>query len=178
MLNAQLDVINSDFAPHGISFTLEEITRTVNPRWSRDQDEMQMKQELRRGDYKTLNVYFLGGMSGGALGYCYFPTRASPGSSAFIRDGCTVSSETVPSCGGGGNGFHRGKTTTHEIGHWFSLYHTFQGGCSGEGDQIDDTPAQSSPSRGCPRGRDSCPGQPGLDPIHNYMDYSNEYVFE
>ena len=38
-------------------------------------------------------------------------------------------------------------------------------------DQVDDTPAQSSPTSGCPAGRDSCP-MPGMDPIHNYMDYS------
>lgn len=51
--------------------------------------------------------------------------------------------------------------------------HTFQGGCSGSGDSIGDTPAQASASTGCPEGRDSCAGG-GLDPIHNYMDYSFE----
>ncbi|KAL2755360.1 hypothetical protein ACRALDRAFT_1064497 [Sodiomyces alcalophilus JCM 7366] len=175
MLNDQLDVINSDFAPLGISFSLQGITRTVNTRWSRDQDELQMKQSLRRGDYKTLNVYFVRDL-GGNLGYCYFPTTASPGSTAFIRDGCTVHFDTVP--GGGFTGYNLGKTATHEIGHWFNLYHTFQGGCTGSGDQIADTPAQSSPSSGCPRGRDSCPNHAGLDPIHNYMDYSNDACYE
>jgi hypothetical protein len=58
------------------------------------------------------------------------------------------------------------------------LLHTFEGGCKGSGDYIDDTPAQAGPTLGCPVGRDSCPKQPGLDPIHNYMDYSFEYVVE
>lgn len=74
--------------------------------------------------------------------------------------------------------FRKRSAKTNQVGHWMGLLHTFQGGCNGVGDYIDDTPAQASPSQGCPEGRDSCPDQPGLDPIHNYMDYSYEYVFE
>lgn len=53
------------------------------------------------------------------------------------------------------------------------LFHTFQDGCLG-GDMVDDTPAQAGPTDGCPATRDSCPLHVGLDPIHNYMDYSDE----
>jgi len=41
---------------------------------------------------------------------------------------------------------------------------------------VDDTPAQASPTSGCPEGRDSCPAA-GLDPIHNYMDYSYDSCY-
>ncbi|KAK2616750.1 hypothetical protein QQS21_000362 [Conoideocrella luteorostrata] len=175
----QIQVLNDNYAPSGISFSHKNTTWTVNPVWSNDTDETAMKEALRQGKYKDLNLYFLKDLDGppGTLGYCHFPSRVNVSSTDYMIDGCSLNVGTVP--GGPISGFNLGRTATHEVGHWFGLLHTFDGEqCGGVGDHVDDTPAQASASQGCPIGRDSCPGQPGLDPIHNFMDYSSDACYE
>jgi hypothetical protein len=55
------------------------------------------------------------------------------------------------------------------------IYNATIGGCTG-GDLVTDTPAENQPYRGCNPNNvpDTCPADPGLDPIHNYMDYSDD----
>ncbi|KAF2790694.1 zincin [Melanomma pulvis-pyrius CBS 109.77] len=174
-LTQQLSVMNSNYAPHGIQFNLVATDYTVNTNWASDGNELAMKKALRKGNYAALNIYFQYAI-GGDFGYCYYPTTVTTGSNAFYRDGCSILYSTVP--GGSSTNYNLGKTVTHEVGHWFGLAHTFEGGCTGAGDNIADTPAQASSSSGCPVGRDSCPSAPGLDPIHNYMDYSYDSCYD
>eukprot|EP01147_Barroeca_monosierra_P010555 gene10555-2680_t len=72
--------------------------------------------------------------------------------------------------------FSSGVTAVHEAGHYFGLRHTFSNNECHErsGDFVADTPLQKSPSIGCPNQRNSCPHTQGMDPVNNYMDYSND----
>ncbi|KAK6505639.1 hypothetical protein TWF481_007530 [Arthrobotrys musiformis] len=176
-LQKQLEVMNDNYKQTGVRFSLKDTTRTVNKEWAVapvDEDdktvELAMKRKLRKGGYAALNVYFRP-LGDGLLGICEFPDAVEPDSEEFWRDGCQVLHSSVP--GGSTKNYDMGITATHEIGHWFGLFHTFQDGCAG-GDQVDDTPAQASPTEGCPKGKDTCTGPkyPGEDPIHNFMDYS------
>ena len=95
-----------------------------------------------------------------------------------ITDGCVINyssigSLTVPFPSG--SAINKGRTLTHEIGHFLGLRHIWGDtvGCSKD-DYCDDTPAQSNGSAGCAIGNDSCPNEPGLDMVENYMDYSND----
>jgi hypothetical protein len=164
-------VLNDNFAPSGLIFNFKGLDYTINELWAYDGAELEMKKALRKGSYRALNLYFQVEI-GGNLGYCYFPTNITSGSDDFYYDGCSILYTTVP--GGSEVNYNEGKTVTHEVGHWFGLEHTFEGGCAEPGDGVKDTPAQASPTSGCPIGRDSCPNIKGLDPIHNYMDYSYE----
>lgn len=66
--------------------------------------------------------------------------------------------------------YDKGRTMTHEVGHYLGLLHTFQGGCGG-GDGVADTPAVDAPNYGCPTGHSSCGT---VDMIENYMDYTDD----
>ncbi|GLZ28737.1 zinc metalloprotease [Lentzea sp. NBRC 105346] len=177
----QIQVLNDGFAGAeapgtaantGFKFVLQATKRWSNNTWFNNVDdpttERQMKSATRVGGAATLNVW---STNTSYLGFATFPSSSSATSKT---DGVVISFTSVP--GGSATNFNLGKTLTHETGHWMGLYHTFQGGCTTTNDRVSDTPAQSSSTSGCPAGRDSC-NLPGLDPIHNYMDYSYDSCY-
>ena len=91
-----------------------------------------------------------------------------------VLDGVVVFYRSLP--GGGLFPYHLGDTLIHEVGHWLNLPHTFTNGCKSPGDFVDDTPFEREPAFACPIGRDTCkgPGYDGVDPVRNYMDYSDD----
>ena len=126
-----------------------------------------MKRALKRGGPEDLNIYTTSGNI--YLGWAYFPDIV--GTNFEFLDGVVIDYRTLPG-GEYGSQYSLGGTLTHETGHWLGLLHTFQGACGNQGDLVADTPAEREPTLGCPQGKDTCRGKPGLDPIHNFMDYS------
>ena len=106
------------------------------------------------------------------LGIATFPWDYSRNASV---DGIRVHYGSLP--GGDIANYNLGETATHEAGHWFGLYHTFQGGCTATNDEVADTPAQARSDQRLPRGRGHLPAARALDPIHNYMDYSYDSCY-
>lgn len=175
-VTAQMDVLNDSFsgrsggARTGFRFELAGVTRTTNPGWfsltGYGQDEA-MKEALKVGGPETLNIY-TAKLGANLLGYAYL---AQDVDEVGVLDGVVAHFQSLP--GGSFSIYSEGDTVTHEVGHWFDLFHTFQGGCEGEGDHVDDTAPEASPAFYCPDGRDTCAGG-GLDPITNFMDYTQD----
>jgi Pregnancy-associated plasma protein-A len=176
---AQISALNAGFGggeggdDTGFSFALAGVTRTNDATWYASRSagaEHAMKQALKQGGDGDLNVY---STSGGAyLGWAYLPEITD--TAQRYLDGIVIDWRTMPGVSDAYEGLYdEGDTLTHEAGHWLNLEHTFYGQCNKTGDFVADTPAQKSPSSGCPEGNDTC-RQPGLDPIHNYMDYSDD----
>jgi Pregnancy-associated plasma protein-A len=175
-IDAQIAVLNDAYSPWGWSFQKVATDRTNNEAWflagPNSVEEREMKTALRQGSADDLNFY-TNNPGGGLLGWATFPSSYA---SNPLNDGVVVLFSSLP--GGSAAPYNLGDTGTHEVGHWMGLYHPFQGGCTDgkRSDLVSDTPAERSPAYGCPTSRDSCTGRrfPGLDPIHNFMDYSDD----
>ena len=125
---------------------------------------------------KYLNIWVCN-LSGGILGYAQFP--GGPAST----DGVVITFTGFGTMGSAAAPFNKGRTGTHEVGHWANLYHIWGDdgtGCTGT-DDCADTPNQADENYGCPVfPQVSCSNGPNGDLFMNYMDYTDDacmYMF-
>jgi len=109
-------------------------------------------------------------LESGLLGYAQFP-----GGNAST-DGVAMAPQYFGSSDKG-SGFYlsapfdKGRTTTHEVGHFLNLRHIWGDGDCSYDDFVDDTPSSDDANYGCSTGHTSCGS---LDMVQNYMDYSDD----
>ncbi len=123
---------------------------------------------------RYLNMYVVKSINGGVGGYASFP-GGPPG-----EDGIVVRHNLV---GNNGTSTGLGRTTTHELGHWFGLYHTFNNGCGvdtcSSGDFVCDTPPQAAPSYTCVTLNTCANDVPDVaDLKENYMNYTPDLCMD
>ena len=183
-LNADIGSVIPEFAGIASDFELEFCLATVDPNgnpttgierrqttrtsWGTDN---QMKFASQGGidawpRDKYLNVWVCV-LSGGILGYATFP-----GGAANV-DGVVTTTTAFGTTGNVSAPFNKGRTTTHEVGHWLNLRHIWGDdgtACTGS-DQVNDTPNQAGPTYGCNTTKVSCNSR---DNTQNYMDYSDD----
>nr|WP_218155326.1 M43 family zinc metalloprotease [Chitinophaga sp. YR627] len=121
-----------------------------------------------------MNIWIVGAMSGGVIGYAQFPGGAAATDGVVIADDCFGNTGTATSP------FNKGRTATHEIGHWLNLRHIWGDATCGN-DFVGDTPTQNAPNYGCPGypHLSTCAGNP-IEMTMNYMDYTDDrcmYMF-
>jgi hypothetical protein len=119
---------------------------------------------------KYLNIWICN-LGGGLLGYAQFPGGDAE------TDGVVISHQYFGDVGTAIPPFNKGRTTTHEVGHWLNLRHIWgddMGACAGS-DAVEDTPNQADSNFGRPTfPRITCGNAPNGDMYMNYMDYVDD----
>ncbi len=170
----QTAVLNEAYNIHGFEFCYDPVAypprETSNAAWftmtPNSLAELRAKTTLGREPKKFLNFY-TANPGGGLLGWANFPFPAID----VARDGVVCLHSSLP--GGSTARFNLGDTGTHEVGHWLGLFHTFEGGCFGGGDEVADTQAHPDADLGCPSTGPSC-NPPASSPVHNFMNYVDD----
>lgn len=180
-LSSQLTTLNNSYKNRGFTFVKGTTTRynsstcyTMTPGSTAERDCKNSISTKAGNDPRYVLNFYTAAPGGGLLGWATFPWNLA---SNRNMDGVVVLNASIN--GGTAAPYNLGDTAVHEVGHWLGLYHTFQGGCSGNGDYVSDTPYEASAASGCPTGRDTC-SSPGADPITNFMDYTDDscmYLF-
>ena len=109
-------------------------------------------------------------LGGGLLGYAQFPGGPKR------TDGVVILNTAFGTEGTAAAPFNKGRTLTHEVGHWLNLRHIWGDtlDCSG-GDRVPDTPNCEGPNIGKPRFPViTCSNGPNGDMFMNYMDYTDD----
>jgi Pregnancy-associated plasma protein-A len=192
---SQIAVLNADFAATnpdvanvpaifqgvtagntGVTFVLDQVRRVATTKTSFTTNDG-MKKASGGGiaplsPSTKLNLWTCN-MSGGILGYAQFP------GGALATDGVVIlySAFGVTTAGAP---YNKGRTATHEVGHWLNLRHIWGDATCGN-DQVGDTPLHTGANYGCPAAgiRSSCSGTPVMMTM-NYMDYTDDlcmYMF-
>lgn len=169
IINASVSRLNSGFSRAGFTFQLQSVETVVNDAWARITKSNRsviddISASLNVGARNSANVYI--GLFEGLCGLASLPYAEDPYEALFLDYRC------IP----GGSQSDSYDTIIHEMGHFMGLLHTFApepNGCRGKGDYVSDTPSQKVPHFKCRR-YDTCPNKPGLDPVRNYMDYTED----
>lgn len=149
---------------NGGNFGDAYIENTIKPQSQWDPD-----------DY--LNIWVMD-VSCSILGYAQFPSNSGLGGlntngGSANTDGVviipsSIGSTTLPNPAGGA--YNKGRTLTHEVGHWIGLRHIWGDGGCGVDDYCADTPESDGSNFGCPN-TSSCGS---TDMVENYMDYTDD----
>ncbi len=178
-----------------IEFCLAQIDPDGNPTTGIDRIQInetswtmwECEEELKPDTYWTPTMYMNIWVCNldpneGLLGYAQFPNNSGlEGAEDYYgpanTDGVVISyqyfgSEDIYEDGNYGYPYNKGRTTTHEVGHFFGLEHIWGTGASNPNcnstDFCDDTPESNGPNADCVQ-HFSCGS---YDMIENYMDYT------
>lgn len=146
--------------------------RTDQVSWQQDD---KMKFSASGGNDAWDSRYYLNiwvcNLNRSLLGYATFPGAAPE------KDGVVIRTDVFGISGSQSSSYSRGRTTTHEVGHWLNLKHLWGDADCGD-DGVEDTPPQKTFNSGCPSfphvSPNSCNPLPSGDMFMNFMDFSDD----
>jgi hypothetical protein len=154
-------------------FRLVKVTRTRTSKTGFSFDDGVKKRStggIAPFEPKThLNIWVCA-LTGGLLGYAQFPGGPP------ATDGVVINYRAFGTMGTAEAPFNKGRTATHEVGHYFNLRHIWGDtpDCSGS-DLVADTPNAAGPNYGAPSWPVvTCNNGPNGDMFMNYMDYTDD----
>ena len=194
-IQSQIDVLNRDFSASNpdlglvpsaftssvsnleYQFTLSSVIRKSSTKTSwgtRDAMKSSKKGGINpTSPTTTLNIWVCN-IGGGILGYAQFP------GGSLATDGVVIGPQYFGNTGFVSAPYDKGRTATHEVGHWINLRHIWGDAACGN-DLVSDTPTQQTSNFGCPSfPRVTCSNGPNGDMFMNYMDYTDDlcmYMF-
>jgi hypothetical protein len=208
-INSQLDVLNKDFRKLNTDFntvvpaafrpfaadleivfckatktptgaTTTGITRkAVNSSFDLYNNYFTSSGEPAWNTSKYLNIWIGRFNDSTLLGFALPPSFAGQN-----RDGLCIGDQFFGTTGTASSPYNKGRTATHEIGHYFGLYHMWGDsndptvcGTAVNSDEVADTPATDTPYFGCPTfptNTNACTSTTNGSMFMNYMDYVND----
>ena len=156
-----------------VQFKVVKITRTKTAKASFSQDDGVKKAStggIAPFSPKTHMNIWVCALGGGLLGYAQFP------GGPIASDGVVINYRAFGTNGTAEAPFNKGRTATHEVGHYLNLRHIWGDtpDCSGS-DQVADTPNCAGPNFGAPAFPViTCNNGPNGDMFVNYMDYTDD----
>jgi len=156
-----------------LQFKLVKVTRTQTTKSGFGVDDAVKKAStggIAPFSPKTHLNLWVCALTGGLLGYAQFPGGPE------ATDGVVINYRAFGTIGTAQAPFDKGRSATHEIGHYFNLRHIWGDtpDCSGS-DMVADTPNCAGPNFGTPTWPVvTCNNGPNGDMFMNYMDYTDD----
>jgi hypothetical protein len=129
--------------------------------------------ELAWDPMHYLNIWVGRFTDSSLLGFAYLPSSAGA-----PYDGLCIGDQYLGNTGTATAPYNKGRTATHEIGHYFGLDHPWgDGSCSSGDDGVADTPATDAPYFSCPtfpNNANACTPTTNGSMFMNYMDYVDD----
>ncbi|RCI11571.1 hypothetical protein L249_7250 [Ophiocordyceps polyrhachis-furcata BCC 54312] len=184
----QVRIMNDNFAQIDISFHVESVERVIDASWASGLDDNGMKWENNKGNGTALNLYIVEEFVkwNRTVGTFRSMAHLTKDPYGYRVDGVVLSQLAVPlSPRWDPEGPYEGKQAAKKIAAWFGLPSVMRSSCDSTVDLIGrpavlDIPAairirpRERKAGGCQVGRNTCPDQPGVDPIHNFVFGSDE----